>query len=127
MTAYPVRRCAVAAESAFDAIIHAPMRLRLCGLLRHVEQAEFAVLRDTLTISDASLSKHLKVLIDAGYVSVKKSRSPDRTDDRRLTWIRLTPHGRRAFDGHVAELQRISHGITSIGRTTQPVDTSRPT
>jgi len=113
----------VATEPVFDLIIHAPMRLRLCGLLRHVDQAEFSVLRDTLALSDASLSKHLKVLFDAGYVSTTKTGSPARGDARRLTWVQLTPHGRRAFDGHVAELQRISDGHTDSPTTSQPVDT----
>jgi DNA-binding MarR family transcriptional regulator len=112
----------MATEPAFDAIIHAPMRLRLCGLLRRVNEAEFSVLRDTLSISDATLSKHLKVLFDAGYVSTRKSRSPDRGDARRLTWLHLTSSGRRAFDGHVAELRRISDGFTDGATGSQAAD-----
>lgn len=65
----------MALEAAFDEVIHAPVRLRLCGLMRHVDQIEFAVLRDTLSITDASLSKHLKLLQQAGYVAMTKTRS----------------------------------------------------
>lgn len=42
-------------EPVFDEIIHAPVRLRICGLLRHLDEIEFAVLRETLMISDAEL------------------------------------------------------------------------
>lgn len=38
----------------FDEAIHAPLRLRICGLLRRVDQLDFAVLRDTLEVSDAA-------------------------------------------------------------------------
>lgn len=100
------------AESGFDETIHAPIRLRICGLLRHVDEIDFAVLRDTLVISDASLSKHLKVLLDADYVSIVKSASPARSDARRLTWIKQTPKGRGAFDAHIHELRRIAGDIS---------------
>jgi DNA-binding MarR family transcriptional regulator len=109
----------VVVEPAFDATIHAPARLRLCGLLRHVEEIDFAVLRDTLGISDASLSKHLKVLLDAEYVSMTKGRSPVRVDARRLTWVKLTPDGRHAFDAHVEELQHIAAGSPDPPTTKQ--------
>ena len=100
---------------AFDDAIHAPVRLRICGLLRHVEQADFGVVRDTLAISDASLSKHVKVLAERGYVAIAKERSMTRSDARRLTWLSLTPAGRRAFDAHLAELQRLASGELTPG------------
>ncbi len=107
-TAYTGSISAVDTEAAFNEVIHAPTRLRICGLLRCVDKIEFAVLRDTLAISDASLSKHLKVLLDAGYASMTKTSSPGRSDARRLTWIKQTRNGRRAFDAHIEELQRIA-------------------
>jgi DNA-binding MarR family transcriptional regulator len=97
-------------EATFDETIHAPLRLRTCGLLRPVDQLDFAVVRDTLGVSDATLSKHLKVLSDAGYVALTKVASPARRDSRRVTWLRLTPVGRRAFDAHVQALRSIAAG-----------------
>lgn len=96
------------AEAAFDETIHAPVRLRICGLLRPVDQLEFAVLRDTLDVSDATLSKHLKTLATAGYVVADKVASEERRDARRLTWLSLTSAGRTAFDAHVRALQAIT-------------------
>ena len=100
------------AELGFDEIIHAPVRLRISGLLRGIEEIDFAVLRDTIGVSDATLSKHLKVLVDAGYVSMTKSASRARSDARRLTWIKQTRAGRRAFDAHMEELRRIAVGYS---------------
>ena len=68
---------------------------------------------DTLDLTDAHLSKNLRVLSDAGFVAVRKERSPDRADARRLTWITLTPEGRRAVEAHLAALAQIAEGRTS--------------
>lgn len=97
------------AEAHFDELIHAPVRLRICGLLRRVAQLDFAVLRDTLDVSDATLSKHVKALSEAGYVASKKLASTERGDARRLTWLSLTPAGMSAFDAHVRALQEIAN------------------
>ncbi|MWB98991.1 transcriptional regulator [Agromyces seonyuensis] len=97
-------------EAGFDELIHSPVRLRICGLLRRVDELEFGALRDLLGVQDAHLSKNLKALGDAGYVAVRKERSPERSDARRLTWASLTPAGRAAFDAHVAALTRIAAG-----------------
>jgi DNA-binding MarR family transcriptional regulator len=95
-------------KARFDDLIHAPVRLRICGVLRQVDQMDFAVLRGTLDVSDATLSKHLRTLTEAGYVSLSKAASASRSDARRLTWITLTPAGRYAFDAHLRALQEIA-------------------
>lgn len=101
----------MAAEAVFNEMIHAPLRLRICGLLRSVDRVDFAVLRDTLDVSDPRLSKHLKVLSGADLVQVKKRASPLRTDSRRITWLSLTAAGRRAFDAHLQALHDIGAGL----------------
>ena len=103
----------MAVEPRFDELIHAPLRLRICGLLRPVDEMDFSVLRDALGISDASLSKHLKVLSEADYVAISKRASDSRSDSRRLTWVKLTPAGRKAFDSHVEELRLIATGLAA--------------
>lgn len=95
-------------ETAFNELIHAPVRLRICGLLRPVDRLDFAVMRDALAVSDPTLSKHLKPLIAAGFVSSMKAASLDRNDARRLTWLSLTPTGRVALDAHVRALKTIT-------------------
>ncbi|MFT2817676.1 transcriptional regulator [Leifsonia sp. A12D58] len=95
-------------EVRFDEIIHAPLRLRICGLLRPVDRLDFTVLRRALDVSDATLSKHVKTLIAAGYVVSDKAASADRGDARRLMWLSLSTAGKAAFDAHVRALQEIA-------------------
>ncbi|WP_127782427.1 transcriptional regulator [Rhodococcus sp. X156] len=97
---------------AFNEVIHSPARLRVCGLLRWVSELEFAVVRDTLGLSDATLSKNLRVLAEAGFVTMRKERSPVRADSRRLTWVALTPAGRSALEAHLAALAQIADGLS---------------
>lgn len=95
---------------AFHEVIHAPVRLRICGLLRQVDALEFSVIRDALELKDANLSKNLKVLAEAKLVQVTKESSPQREDSRRLTWIALTVAGRSALEAHLAALRAIVEG-----------------
>ena len=94
--------------AVFNSVIHSPVRLRICALLRWVAELEFAVVRDTLELSDANLSKNLKVLSEHDLVTVRKERSAARADRRRLTWISLTSEGRSAVEGHLAALAEIT-------------------
>ncbi|SCG53253.1 Winged helix DNA-binding domain-containing protein [Micromonospora siamensis] len=99
-------------EARFDDTIHAPVRLRICGLLNNADRLDFAVVRDTLGVSDATLSKHVKTLVDAGHVTISKSASANRTDARRVTWLSLSPTGRSAFAAHIRALQDIAGSRT---------------
>lgn len=110
----------MASEGSFNELIHAPMRLRICGLLRPIDKIDFAVIRDTLNISDPTLSKHLKLLSDAGFVKMTKGASSARTDSRRITWLSLTSAGKRAFDKHLRALQAIGGDFAPSGTHTAP-------
>ena len=72
-----------------DEVIHSPVRLSVVAALSGVEKADFRTLRDTIELSDSTLSKQLTVLEDAGYVEISKERAGRRT----RTWVRLTPTG----------------------------------
>lgn len=89
----------------FDPVIHAPGRLQICAILSQVDDAEFAMIRDAIKVSDSVLSKHLKLLEDAGYVAPRKAP----VDGRQRTWLSLTAAGRKAFGAHVAELTRLAN------------------
>jgi DNA-binding transcriptional ArsR family regulator len=88
---------------AFDPVIHAPARLQIMAVLAGVQDAEFALLRDTVQVSDSVLSKHLSQLAEAGYVRLRKAA----LDGRQRTWASLTRDGRRAFVAHVKALQAL--------------------
>jgi DNA-binding MarR family transcriptional regulator len=95
-----------AVEPRFDAVVHAPPRLQICGLLAAVDTMEFAAVRDAVGVSDSVLSKHVKQLEEAGYVAVRKATIAS----RQRTSVALTKAGREAFGAHVAELRRITGG-----------------
>lgn len=97
-------------QPAFDAVIHPPGRLQICAVLSSIAEAEFAMLRETLEVSDSVLSKHLKLLEVHDYVAIRKASAAG----RQRTWISLTSAGRKAFAAHVAELHRLA-GIASRG------------
>ena len=96
-----------AVEPRFDAVVHAPPRLQICGLLAAVDTMEFAAVRDHVGVSDSVLSKHVKQLDEAGYVKVGKATIAS----RQRTSLSLTRAGRAAFAAHVAELRRITEGL----------------
>jgi DNA-binding MarR family transcriptional regulator len=83
----------------FDALIHAPGRLQICAMLSAADEVEFGVVRDGVGVSDSVMSKHVKQLEEAGYVKLRKAAFAG----RQRTWLVLTPTGRKAFAGHVAE------------------------
>ena len=87
----------------FDEIVHAPNRLRICAMLSAVSSADFATVREGLGVADSVLSKHVRVLHEAGYLDVHKSTCASRV----RTSLSLTRAGRAAYDGHLAALRAI--------------------
>jgi DNA-binding MarR family transcriptional regulator len=100
---------------AFDELIHAPKRLRICAVLAAAAAAEFATLRDALDVSDSVLSKHLTALESVDYISTSR----ELRDSRQRVWVSLTPTGRRAYAGHVQALQQ----IMMMDQATRPSET----
>ena len=96
-------------EPLFDEVVHAPQRLRILAMLDAISgDVEFAALRDALDVADSVVSKHLKVLADAEYVSLRKAA----TIGRQRTWVRLTPRGSDAYAAHVAALREIVAAVS---------------
>jgi DNA-binding MarR family transcriptional regulator len=89
---------------AFDETIHAPHRLRIMAMLTVCESVEFSALREMLGVADSVLSKHLKVLHEAGYAALDK---PVGQGGRVRTRVRATSTGHRAYAAHVAALHRL--------------------
>lgn len=87
-------------EDGLDPLIHPLPRLRICALLDPVTQETFGAIRDLLGLSDATLSKHVRTLVDAGYLEPTNAQR----SGRRPVSLRLTPGGRTAFHRHVAAL-----------------------
>lgn len=88
-------------SAALDPLIHAPNRLQMCCMLAAVDTIDFATLREALGVSESVLSKHIRLLEEAAYVSVRKTP----LDGRVRTWIALAPDGRKALKSHLAALK----------------------
>ena len=99
------------ARPAFDELVHAPNRLQICAMLAAVDSVDFATVRDSLGVADSVVSKHVRVLQEAGYVSIRKATVASRV----RTTLALTASGRRAFDGHVAALRAMVDVLPSRG------------
>ena len=93
--------------AAFDEVVHAPNRLRICALLAAAGQVEFGTIRDSLGVADSVTSKQLKILADAGYVTISKPTGKGRVK----TWVTLTAAGRQAFAGHLQALQDMAVAV----------------
>ena len=102
--------------AAFDETIHAPHRLRICVMLAEADQVEFATMRDHLEVADSVLSKHLKTLVDAGYVTLAKPTGGGRV----RTWAKLTKAGSTALDGHLAALREMVEAAREASHAPDP-------
>lgn len=94
---------ALAAWGEIDDAIHQKARLGIISALLALGEADFRLLRETLSLSDGNLSTHLALLEERGYVSVKKEfilRKP------RTTYT-PTEAGRAAFQNYLTTLERI--------------------
>ncbi|HKD97364.1 MAG TPA: transcriptional regulator, partial [Micromonosporaceae bacterium] len=60
-------------------------------------------IRDQLGLTDGNLSRHIRVLDEAGLVVVRKGYEGRRP----CTWLRLTPAGHTALREEIAALEQI--------------------
>lgn len=88
-----------------DSLNH-PVRFSIAAALAHAEEAEFAVVRDSLQVSDSVLSKQAVLLEGAGLVKIRKGF----VGKRPRTWLGLTAQGREAWTEHLAALRAIADG-----------------
>jgi DNA-binding MarR family transcriptional regulator len=105
----------VSTAARFDETVHAPNRLQICAILSAVSSADFATVREALAVADSVLSKHIRVLHEAGYIDVHKSTCASRV----RTSMSMTAAGRAAYDGHLAALRAIvgDEGLRAGART----------
>jgi DNA-binding MarR family transcriptional regulator len=86
-----------------DPLLHQPLRTQLAAFLAGAGEATFAELKRQLDVSDGNLDSHLKKLIAADYVSVRKDDSAGRIQ----TSYALTKSGRAALKSYIAALQKL--------------------
>lgn len=83
-----------------DPILHSPKRLTIMGVLSSASMASAAFFKENLELSDSDLSKQMKALADAGYISISKSGYGRGSS----TEYRATRAGRKAYANYKEQL-----------------------
>lgn len=86
-----------------DPLLHQPLRTQLAAFLAGAGEATFAELKRQLDVSDGNLDSHLKKLIAADYVTMRKDDSAGRIQ----TCYALTKTGRAALRNYITALQKL--------------------
>ena len=86
-----------------DALLHQPLRTQLVAFLAGADEVTFTQLKQTLDVSDGNLESHLKKLIAAEYIAVRKEAGLGRPQ----TYYMLTATGRIALQSYVQTLQKM--------------------
>jgi DNA-binding MarR family transcriptional regulator len=86
-----------------DPLLHQPLRTQLAAFLAGAGEATFAELKRQLDVSDGNLDSHLKKLIAADYVAVRKDASAVRIQ----TCYTLTKAGKTALKNYIMALQKL--------------------
>lgn len=94
-------------------VVHQKVRLGIMAVLHEVHKAEFKVLRDLLGLSDGNLSRHLRVLEEAGLVEIEKGYQARRP----RTWAHATRSGEAAFEAELAVLRDLVRQSEDVGST----------
>ena len=101
--------------ATLDPLLHQPLRTQLAAFLAGAGEVTFSDLKRQLEVSDGNLDSHLKKLIAADYVNVRKDDSTGRTQ----TCYSLTKTGRAALRGYILALQQLLP-LDSPTPSTQP-------
>lgn len=86
-----------------DALLHQPLRTQLVAFLAAAGELTFSDLKRQLEVSDGNLDAHLKKLLAAEYVAVRKESGQGRPQ----SFFVLTPKGLAALNTYVQTLQRL--------------------
>ncbi|HEX5338521.1 MAG TPA: transcriptional regulator [Gallionella sp.] len=86
-----------------DPLLHQPLRTQLAAFLAGAGEVTFTELKRQLDVSDGNLDSHLKKLIAADYINVRKDDSAGRVQTR----YALTATGRAALQNYILALQNL--------------------
>lgn len=86
-----------------DPLLHQPLRTQLVAFLAGAGEQTFSDLKRQLDVSDGNLDAHLKKLLAADYVALRKESG----NGRPQSFFTLTPQGLTALNAYVQALQRL--------------------
>jgi DNA-binding MarR family transcriptional regulator len=92
------------AYEGLDRVIHERARLSvLTSLLTHPKGVAFGDLKELCSLTDGNLSRHLRVLEEAGMVVIEKGHERNRP----LTVCRITAAGRKRYLEYLSTLEQV--------------------
>jgi DNA-binding MarR family transcriptional regulator len=92
------------AYEGLDRVIHERARLSvLTSLLTHAKGVAFGDLKELCSLTDGNLSRHLRVLEEAGLVAIAKGHERNRP----LTVCRITTVGRKRYLEYLSTLEQV--------------------
>ncbi len=92
------------ALEGIDRVFHEKARLGIMTtIIGFPDGMNFNELKELCSLTDGNLNRHLKVLVDTGVLSVKKTGQGRNTN----SLYRITPKGRRAFERYLSALETI--------------------
>ncbi|MDR3793365.1 MAG: transcriptional regulator [Terracidiphilus sp.] len=92
------------AYEGLDRVIHERARLSvLTSLLTHPKGVAFGDLKQLCSLTDGNLSRHLRVLENAGMVQIAKGYDCNRP----LTVCRITASGRKRYLEYLSTLEQV--------------------
>lgn len=86
-----------------DRVIHEKARLAIISSLSATPSLTYTDLRNLLVMTDGNLTSHLRILQEAGLISLSKSTG----ETRPQTTCVLTDSGRSAFTQYLGHLEQI--------------------
>ena len=86
-----------------DPLLHQPLRTQIAAFLAGAGEVTFSDLKRRLEVSDGNLDAHLKKLVVAGYVAVRKESGKGRPQ----SFFGLTPAGLAALATYVQALHKL--------------------
>jgi len=90
--------------ASLERVFHEPARLAITSsLCESTDGKSFCEIKASCNLTDGNLNRHLKVLHEAGAVSMERRRSGSRP----LTVVHITDRGREDFLHYIAVLERV--------------------
>jgi DNA-binding MarR family transcriptional regulator len=83
------------------------VRLGIMSALMVNEQISFNDLKQLINVTDGNLASHIKALEESGYLKINKGFSGRKTN----TTYTVTKAGEKAFQQHLAALEKMIKGI----------------
>ena len=106
-----------------DRVFHEKARLGIMtAMVGSTDGLNFIDLKQLCDLTDGNLNRHLKVLVDTGILSVKKTGQGRNTN----SLYKITAKGRRAFEKYLSALETILNAARQSATETTQAKRKKP-